>query len=215
MEPRDGSGGGEEKKQPAKKSTRKRAASSGNDAPTVPKRAPKAVRAEQNGVATVDREVQWQTAYDVKEIHRALRDFADDDLKQIPIVPEGQHLEQGSTYIDLSEEQPTEVKVNAGVVAYAGHYWIPKHRVPYTIWNRLIGEAKPGQEVSGVSDRTVAEVRASTQAVMGDQPAADGDIGGDAGYGDYDAERAASLAADLKSWLDTRREDRDEPREVL
>src|SRR5919206_4598849 len=118
------------------------------------KRSPKPVQAaEDYGTATVDREAQLQTAYDVKEIHRSLAGFSDDDLKQIPIVPTGTHLEQGATYIDLSEERPSEVKVNAGVIARDGHYYVPKNRVPYTIWNRLIGEARPGQERSGAEDR--------------------------------------------------------------
>jgi hypothetical protein len=209
MEPRDGSGAGDDQR-PAKKTTRQRP-------PAARKRAPKAVNGEQNGVGTVEREVQVQTAYDVKEIHRSLSGFTDDDLKQIPIVPEGTHLDQGGTYIDLAEERPSEVKVNAGVVARAGNYYVPKNRVPYTIWNRLIGEAKPGQEASGASDRSVADLSTAGQA-MGDQPAAPGDAGGDGGSGDYgnrDADRAASIAADLKSWMDTRREDRDHPREVL
>ena len=205
MEPRDGNGPGDEQR-PAKKKR----------APSARKRAPKAVKAaEQNGGGTAtDREVQLQTAYDVKEIHRALSGFSDDDLKQIPIVAEGTHLEQGATYIDLGEEQPTEVKVNAGVVARAGQYYVPKNRVPYTIWNRLIGDAKPGQELSGAADRSAADLSTAGHA-MGDQPAARGDEGGDGGYGNRDADRAAQVAADLKSWLDTRKEDRDQPREVL
>jgi len=209
MEPRDGSGAGDDQR-PAKKTTRKRA----SGAPTARKRAPKAVKAEQNGVRTAEREVQQQTAYDVKEIHRSLSEFSDDDLKQIPIVPEGSHLEQGGTYIDLAEEQPSEVKVNAGVIARAGQYYVPKNRVPYTIWNRLIGDAKPGQEASGAADRSVADLSTAGQA-MGDKPAAAGDTGGDGGYGNRDADRAAQVAADLKSWMDSREEDRDQPREVL
>jgi hypothetical protein len=214
MEPRDGSGGGDEQR-PAKKPARKRASGTS----TARKRAPKAANAEQNGVASAERAAQQQTAYDVKEIHRALSGFADDDLKQIPIVPEGTHLEQGGTYIDLADERPSEVKVNAGVVARAGNYYVPKNRVPYTIWNRLIGEAKPGQEVSGASDRSVADRGVADMSTagqaMGDQPAAAADTGGDGGYGNRDADRAARVAADLKSWMDSRHDDRDEPREVL
>jgi hypothetical protein len=215
MEPRDGSGAGDDQR-PEKKSTRKRAASTAG-ATGARKRSPKAVKSEQNGVGDTDRETRLLTAYDVKEIHRSLSAFSDDDLKQIPIVAEGTHLEQGGTYIDLAEERPSEVKVNAGVVARAGNYYVPKNRVPYTIWNRLIGEAKPGQEASGARDRSVADLSTAGQA-MGDQPAAPDDTGGDAGHrddGNRDADRAATLAADIKTWMDARQEDRDHAREVL
>jgi hypothetical protein len=203
MEPKDGKGSGDEQQS----ARRKRA-------PSARKRAPKAagVRGgaagggvEENGAGTTEREVQVRTAYDVKEIHRSLTGFSDDDLKQIPILPEGTRLEQGATYIDLAEERPSEVKVNAGVVARAGQYYVPKDRVPYTIWNRLIGEAKPGQAVSGATDRSVAEVGAADR----DQPPARQEAG------ERSWASAAQSAADLKSWLDTRREDRDGGREVL
>jgi hypothetical protein len=183
MEPRDGNGPGDGR--PARKKR----------APSARKRPPKAVRAaEENGATETERDIRLRTAYDVKDVHRALSGFSDDDLKQIPIVPEGTHLEQGATYIDLAEEPVTEVKVNAGVVTRAGQFYVPKNRVPYTIWNRLIGEAKPGQELSGVADRS----------------AADADT-----FGERDANHAADVAADLKSWMDTRHEDRDGRGEVL
>ena len=191
MEPKDGTGPGEAPKK--------------RRAPSARKRTPKAVKAAgENGATATEREVEFRTAYDVKEVHRALRDFSDDDLKQIPIVPEGMHLEQGATYVDLAEEPVAELKVNAGVIARPGQFYVPKSRVPYTIWNRLIGEAKPGQEASGAADRSVADR----------QPLERGD-GDHRTFGDRDADQAADVAADLKSWLDTRREDRDAPREVL
>jgi hypothetical protein len=54
----------------------------------------------------------------------------------------------------------------------------------------------------------------SAQATPGEQTPDLGD-GDERGFGDRDAANAANVAADLKSWLDTRREDRDGPREVL
>jgi hypothetical protein len=211
MEPRDGKGPGDEQR-PARKrapSARKRAPKAAGARPPA-ERAPAAAGggAGENGAGTAAREVQVRTAYDVKEIHRALAGFSDDDLKQIPILPEGTRLEQGATYIDLAEERPSEVKVNAGVVTRAGQYYVPKDRVPYTIWNRLIGEAKPGQMVSGAADRSAADVSAAGQA-MREQPSARED-GGERAYAS-----AAQSAADLKSWMDARREDRDGSREVL
>ena len=97
------------------------------------------------GPTSDDRERAITTAYEVKELHRTLKGFADDDLKQIPIVPPGTRLQQGATYIDLADAPPSEFKATGGVTARQGHYYVPKDRVPYPLWNRLIGEEKPGQ----------------------------------------------------------------------
>lgn len=97
------------------------------------------------GPGLTEREVPLPTAYDVKRIHRALDDFRDDDLKQIPILPVGSRLQQGATYLDLAADRPEEFKTTGGLTAEPGHYYVPKDRVPYEIWNRLIGEPKPGQ----------------------------------------------------------------------
>jgi len=42
-----------------------------------------------------------RTAYEVKAVHRQLNDLTDDELKTVPILPEGTRLQQGATYIDL------------------------------------------------------------------------------------------------------------------
>jgi hypothetical protein len=90
-----------------------------------------------------ERERLIETAYELKGIHRALANFTDDELKEIPILPVGSRLQQGATYIDLADHPPRELKVNGGVTAERGQYYVPKDRVPYPLWNRLIGEEKP------------------------------------------------------------------------
>ena len=92
-----------------------------------------------------ERERDIPTAYELKDMHLVLKDFTDDDLKQIPVLPTGSRLQQGATYVDLADAARQEFKVNGGVTAEPGHYWVPKNRVPYPLWNRLIGEEKPGQ----------------------------------------------------------------------
>jgi hypothetical protein len=92
-----------------------------------------------------ERERAIKTAYEVKELHRRLQGFADDELKQLPILPEGTRLQQNATYVDLADEPPQEFKASGGLAAQAGHYYVAKDRVPYPLWNRLIGEEKPGQ----------------------------------------------------------------------
>src|SRR3954471_24386510 len=46
---------------------------------------------------------ETRNAFDVKALHRGLGDFADDELKQIPVLLTGSRLEQGGTYIDLAQ----------------------------------------------------------------------------------------------------------------
>ena len=95
------------------------------------------------GPDVVDRVRPIPTAYDAKQLHRALDDFTDDELKQIPILPVGERLQQGATYIDLAENRPSEFKSTGGAEARAGHFLVPKDRVPYEIWNRLVGKDRP------------------------------------------------------------------------
>lgn len=102
--------------------------------------------AGQNIGAASDREEQGlPSAYDFKNLHRAFSGLRDDELKQIPVLPVGSRLQQGATYIDLSEGTPKEFRAIGDVIADRGNFFVPKDQVPYPIWNRLIGEEKPGQ----------------------------------------------------------------------
>ena len=97
------------------------------------------------GTQSGEREVPILTAFDVKDIHRALHGFTDDDLKQIPVLPEGTRLEQGAAYLDLAGDRRDEIKAMGGMAVERGHYVIPKDRTPYDLWNRLRGDEKPEQ----------------------------------------------------------------------
>src|SRR2546423_998277 len=74
-----------------------------------------------------------RTAYDLKAAHRQLREFPDDDLKRIPILPEGSRLEQGATYINLKEETPQEFTATGGMEATLGTWYVPKSEVDYPL----------------------------------------------------------------------------------
>ena len=87
----------------------------------------------------VERELAITTAYELKDVNRSLAArFTDDDLKQIPVLREGAPLEQGATYLDLADARREAFKINGGHRAEAGHYYVPKNRTPYPIWNRLV-----------------------------------------------------------------------------
>ena len=78
------------------------------------------------------------TAYDVKPAHRMLQEFSDDELKQIPVLPEGARLEQGATYVDLMDVARREFTATAQMSVRTGQLVIPKADVGYELWNRLI-----------------------------------------------------------------------------
>jgi hypothetical protein len=74
--------------------------------------------------------------------------------------------------------------------------------------------ARPAQSVAAVASRSATEVREPGQRTS-DEPTADVGAADERDYGEPDSARAADVAADLKSWMDARREDRDGGREVL
>jgi hypothetical protein len=86
------------------------------------------------------------TAFHLRKRGHDLRGLDDNDLKQVPVLPEGTRLQQGATYVDLARDRPQEFTATAEMTAEPGHAYAPKDRVPYEVWNRLIGEPKPGQE---------------------------------------------------------------------
>lgn len=90
---------------------------------------------------------ETRTAYDAKDVHDTLRDLSDDLLKRIPLVPEGQRLQQGGTYVDLREADRQSFTAQGKETADADHRYVAKDRVPYRIWNHLIGEEKPGEHI--------------------------------------------------------------------
>jgi hypothetical protein len=84
-----------------------------------------------------------RTAYDVKSVHRSLRDWPDDELKEIPVLEEGAPLQQGATYLNLREPERGEIRAMGDMRATAGDAYVPKDHVPYPTWNRLRGIDDP------------------------------------------------------------------------
>jgi hypothetical protein len=86
------------------------------------------------------------TAFHLRKRGQELRGLHDEELKQVPLVPTGTRLQQGATYVNLAEDAWQEFTATAQITALPDDAYAPKDRVPYEIWNRLIGEPKPGQE---------------------------------------------------------------------
>ena len=104
---------------------------------------PDALAGPDVGPPELQTETSAPTAYNVKEVHRLLRDFSDDELKRIPVVPEGSRLEQGAKYIALADSGRREFTATGDVHVRPGAYYVPKHEVDYVLWNRLIGVTNP------------------------------------------------------------------------
>ncbi len=92
------------------------------------------------------------TAYDITESHNVLQEFSDDELKGIPVLPQGSRLRQGATYIDLQAPDRQEFTATGDMEAGPGNWFVPKSQVDYQLWNRLIGVTNP--ERLGEADET-------------------------------------------------------------
>jgi len=86
-----------------------------------------------------------RTAYDIKEVHQLLRDYNDDELRRILILPEGARLEEGAIYLDVRNPARCPFKATGGMMAGPHHYYVPKARIEYPLWNRLIGVIDPAR----------------------------------------------------------------------
>jgi hypothetical protein len=94
------------------------------------------------GVASQDTQ-RSVSAYDMKNAHRILDGFADDELKQIPVLATGVRLEQGATYLDLADPRRREFTARGSAKTQPGQWLVPKSQVDYQLWNRLIGVTDP------------------------------------------------------------------------
>lgn len=84
-----------------------------------------------------------RTANDIKELHERLKNFRNDELKQIPVIMEGERLEQGATYLDLARPDDDPFVASGDSVAQPGAFFVGKRDVDYLTWNRLTGVTEP------------------------------------------------------------------------
>lgn len=101
------------------------------------------------GALSGESEIGLRTAYDVKAVHRSLNDFPDDDLKQIPVLEEGVRLQQGATYMNLSDPSREEFTATGDMAVDREGWYVAKDTVPYSIWNRLRGVDDPERTLEG------------------------------------------------------------------
>ena len=97
-------------------------------------------RAGQHGGS---REIRTYSAYDVKELHTEMSDFGKDELKRIPILAHGERLEQGGTYLDLTDRATGAFTAQGSQEAQDPHLFVPKAACDYELWNKLTGVVRP------------------------------------------------------------------------
>lgn len=84
-----------------------------------------------------------RTLYDGKALHRRYSGWNDAALKEVPLVPAGERLQQGATYTDLAAETPKEPAARGDMCAEEGHCSVAKDSMDYKRWNRLLGVQEP------------------------------------------------------------------------
>lgn len=84
-------------------------------------------------------EIRTYTAFDLKDLHEKMSGFDNGELKRIPILAHGEMLEQGASYLDLSDDSREIFTAQGGMEAQDPHLYVPKAKVDYELWNKIIG----------------------------------------------------------------------------
>lgn len=106
---------------------------------------PDRMKGQNVGPQGSDREARIRTAHELKGMHRAFSELSDDELRQIPVLPIGARLSQGATYADLADADRREFTATGDMLVGPKNVYVTKKDVPYELWNRLLGEPKPGE----------------------------------------------------------------------
>ncbi|HZO88075.1 MAG TPA: hypothetical protein VFB38_07010 [Chthonomonadaceae bacterium] len=81
-----------------------------------------------------------RTAYDIKEMHAALPNLADDVLRRIPILEPGTRLQEGATYFNLRHPERGEFTGMNNMTVSDQDWIIAKEYIDFELWNQLTGE---------------------------------------------------------------------------
>jgi hypothetical protein len=86
---------------------------------------------------------QTISADQIKEVYDRYPDLNDAALMDIPVVVEGEQLEEGEVYFDLKHPEHGEFRGMNDMCAGPDNWFVPKNRVSYELWNVLIGVKEP------------------------------------------------------------------------
>ena len=88
-----------------------------------------------------EREAATLTAADVKSEHRVLRDIAEDELRELPLVPVGAFLERGEWYLDLHNPARGEFSGDGHSRVRPGRRVIARRAASEQMWDQLLDAA--------------------------------------------------------------------------
>ena len=100
---------------------------------------PNPMAGQNHGVETNQEGRYDLTAYEIDELSNKLEGFSDEELKRIPILKPGTRLQQAATYINLNDPLRQEFTGMGDMSVEENNFIVPKSRVNYQLWNRLIG----------------------------------------------------------------------------
>ena len=97
-------------------------------------------------------ELAAPTLHERKDLHRRFRNWYDSDLKQVPVLPPGSRLQQGATYLDLNDPGRGPFSARGDTTAEPGQEIVPKDRVSYEVWNRLLVDTGADETIETVEE---------------------------------------------------------------
>lgn len=77
-------------------------------------------------------------ASEIKTLVRALDDFTQDELAEVPVVEPGSRLRPRAIYVDLGDERRRPFKASDEAVAADDAFYVAKASVARPLWNRLM-----------------------------------------------------------------------------
>jgi hypothetical protein len=105
---------------------------------------PNRMQGQNIGPSDINSGVERRTAADIKVLTERLGDLRMDELREIPIVPDGMQLKQGAVYLDLRNPSPVPFTASGGMTAGEHNYYVAKSEVSHEHWNRLLDVLSPG-----------------------------------------------------------------------
>lgn len=109
---------------------------------------PNPTAGQNHGLETAHSAKDAPSAYDLKDLHQVLKDFTDNELKQITVITGGTRLQQGATYLDLMNPEQEEFTAMGDMQVPENGYYVPKAEVDYQLWNRLTQRQRDPERVN-------------------------------------------------------------------
>jgi hypothetical protein len=92
-----------------------------------------------------------RSAADIKDLGETLPDFTPEELRAIPVAPNGAPLKEGGVYLDLRNRAFGPFIAAPGSTAEEHHLYVAKAEVTADYWNRLMPKRDETRDEKQVS----------------------------------------------------------------